>query len=314
MNRKLLPYLLVAVLMAPLAGTVPAAKRVVIDRARVVVNDKMVTRQEMAESIRLQELDYRRRLKGKELADKLEILEQEVVDNIIESLLLETRAEQLGIQVSEEEITSRVELIVQRDPRITNVYSDQALKEFVVNDILRKRVIQREVNSRVFVEDKDVRAACRAEAAELDEVDVGHILLRGDSDEVRARIEAIREELANGADFQQTAVKHSEDPRVAGNKGRLGYISRGQFFKPFEDAAFALRKGEVSGPVKTKFGYHLIKVFDVRSKAKLDCDKLDKINRGRFRDEVWGRLREKRMVKFLAELRDKAEIVVFDNK
>ncbi len=314
MNRKLYPYLLVAVLMAPPAGGALAAKRVVIDRARVVVNDKIVTRQEVAESIRLQELDLRRRLKGKELADKLKILEQEVVESIIESLLLETRAEQLGVQVSEEEITSRVKLIVQRDPRITNVYSDQALKEFVVKDILRKRVIQRDVNSRLYVEDKDVKAACRAEAADMTEVDVGHILLRGHSDEVKARIEAIREELAKGADFKQSAVKHSEDPSVTENNGRLGYISRGQFFKPFEDAAFALRKGELSGPVRTKFGYHLIKVFDVRSKAKLDCDKLDKVNRRRFRDKLWGRLREKRMTKFLADLRDKAEIVVFDNK
>ena len=71
-------------------------------------------------------------------------------------------------------------------------------------------------------------------------------------------------QLKAGADFFELAKKNSDGPS-ANSGGDLGYFSRGQMVKPFEDAAFALKPGEISGPVQTEFGWHVIKVEDKRN-------------------------------------------------
>ena len=291
-----------------------AARRRLVDRAYIIVNDKVVTKREVDITRQLQERDYRRRFKGEELEAKLKKMDAMIIDEIVESLLMESHAERLGIQVTDKEIESRVNTIVQRDPRITNAYSDRELKEFVVKDLLRKRVIQREINSRLYVENRTVGQACRADAEGGREVDIGHILLRGQSEKVLERIAAIREELEAGADFEELALARSEDPRVKSNKGRMGFIAKGQFVKPFEEAAFALQMGELSQPVKSKFGYHLIKLFGERKKVQVDCENMDAITRRRYHDRIWNDQRLVRMKKFLEKLRQKAEIVVLDGK
>jgi peptidyl-prolyl cis-trans isomerase C len=89
-------------------------------------------------------------------------------------------------------------------------------------------------------------------------VSAAHILVK---DEAKARelLSAVRE----GKDFGQLARTHSECPSGK-NGGSLGWFGRGQMVKEFEDAAFGANKGDTVGPVKTKFGWHLIKVMDVK--------------------------------------------------
>ncbi len=80
-----------------------------------------------------------------------------------------------------------------------------------------------------------------------------HILVEKHSQALR-----VLEELKGGADFSELAKRHSQCP--SGKRGGdLGFFGRGQMVKEFEGAAFSLGKGEVSGPVKTRFGYHIIK-------------------------------------------------------
>jgi peptidyl-prolyl cis-trans isomerase D len=78
-----------------------------------------------------------------------------------------------------------------------------------------------------------------------------------------AKIEALAESLQQGADFTAVARQHSQDTGSAENGGDLGYIEKGVMVPEFEEALYALNKGELSGPVKTEFGYHLIKLLDV---------------------------------------------------
>ena len=80
-------------------------------------------------------------------------------------------------------------------------------------------------------------------------------------------IRRIRQEIIDGLDFAEAARKYSEGPSGP-NGGDLGEVVPGVMVKSFEKAAFALEPGEVSGPIRTQFGYHLIKV-DFRKESKL---------------------------------------------
>jgi peptidyl-prolyl cis-trans isomerase C len=92
----------------------------------------------------------------------------------------------------------------------------------------------------------------------MKEVKARHILVKK-----KSQAEEILEELKKGANFAELAKKHSECPsRKKG--GSLGWFGRGKMVKPFENAAFSLKKGELSDIVKTQFGYHIIKVIDAR--------------------------------------------------
>ncbi|MCV6622358.1 MAG: peptidylprolyl isomerase [Cellvibrionaceae bacterium] len=104
-----------------------------------------------------------------------------------------------------------------------------------------------------FITEKEVRAA--------------HILIRTlakDEKVVIATLNKIRDRALAGEDFLKLAKENSEDPSAKRNSGDLGFFSKGKMVKAFEEVAFTLKDGEVSEPIKTPFGYHLIKVTDRR--------------------------------------------------
>ena len=90
------------------------------------------------------------------------------------------------------------------------------------------------------------------------EVRASHILV-----ETREEAEKLREEIMGGKEFEDVAALTSLCPSGA-NGGDLGYFGRGMMVKPFEDACFSMKVGEVSDPIQTQFGWHLIKLTDIQ--------------------------------------------------
>ncbi|MBI4082312.1 MAG: peptidylprolyl isomerase [Candidatus Lambdaproteobacteria bacterium] len=320
--RTLAATLATALAAAMLAGVWPAAsgalraaeppRRIVLDQVKIVVNERILTVREVEAMRQLYMAQLRQQHQGAELQQRLKNIGEQVLEDLVETLLLESQAQKLGIEVGSKEVDERVDAIVRRDPQALQAYSEEDLKNYIVKDTLRKRVIQREVATRIYVDDASIRTACTAEARSNRELDVGHILVRGKDAAARARLEALRQKLVAGADFEQLAAAESEDPSAARNRGRLGYISSGQFVKAFEDAAFALPVGALSEPVESPFGLHLVRVFGERAKAKLDCGKLDDLNRDRLYNQVYKQLEEQRLKAYLGQLRKSAVIKVFD--
>ncbi len=92
----------------------------------------------------------------------------------------------------------------------------------------------------------------------VNEVRASHILVKTES-EAKNLVNQIK----TGADFGEIAKAHSDCPS-ARKGGDLGYFGKGMMVKEFENAAFNMKRGQVSEPVKTQFGYHIIKVTDTR--------------------------------------------------
>lgn len=94
-----------------------------------------------------------------------------------------------------------------------------------------------------------------------EEVSARHILV-----DTEAEAKALKEKIDKGADFSQLAKENSKDPGSKDDGGNLGYFGHGQMVPQFEEVVFKLKKGEVSDPVKTQFGWHLVKLEDRRVK------------------------------------------------
>lgn len=122
--------------------------------------------------------------------------------------------------------------------------------------------------------------------------DASHILVE---DEKTAK--EIKEKLDNGEDFAKLAKEYSKDTANAENGGNLGTFSKGQMVKEFEDAAFKLKEGEISEPVKTQFGYHIIKLNKVADSIEDN------------KEAITNALTDKKYADYIKELNEKANVV-----
>ncbi|NCD24353.1 MAG: hypothetical protein EOL86_01985 [Deltaproteobacteria bacterium] len=112
-----------------------------------------------------------------------------------------------------------------------------------------------------------------------EQVNARHILIRLDEnatqaeeEKATAKMAAVQAELTAGKKFEDVAAAFTEDPSGTSTGGALGWFGRGRMVKPFEDAAFATAKGEVCGPIRTAFGFHLIKVEDTKTTGYTPMD------------------------------------------
>jgi peptidyl-prolyl cis-trans isomerase C len=125
-------------------------------------------------------------------------------------------------------------------------------------------------------------------------IDVSHILIstseRSDEDALLLADSVHQQVMESPALFDELAIEYSEDPSVSSNKGKFSQISKGDMVKRFEDAAFALQKGEISAPVKTEYGYHIIRLdaFYEPEKMTFDEVKAQLVNaeRDKHRDRI----------------------------
>jgi peptidyl-prolyl cis-trans isomerase C len=131
-----------------------------------------------------------------------------------------------------------------------------------------------------------------------EEVRARHILVQGE-DEAKA----ILEQLKKGADFATLAKEKSKDPGAA-EGGDLGYFTKDQMVPEFADVAFKMYPGQLSNPVKTQFGWHVIKLEDKRTKQPPEFEKV--------KDQIEAYLARKAQTEFIAKLRQNAKVERLD--
>lgn len=192
-----------------------------------------------------------------------------VLDELILIRLVEQEAAAQGVTVPGEEIDAEVEAIAQQvggTQQLELILSQQgAGLEQLRDEIRRTLLIRALLEPQIEVTDEEVRAFFEENAdlfAQREMVRARHILVS-----TKEQAEELRRQLLDGADFATLAREHSSDAGSAARGGDLGWFGRGVMVAPFEEAAFSLKVGEISEPVQSSFGYHLIKVEE-RAEAK----------------------------------------------
>ncbi len=206
-------------------------------------------------------------------------IESEILENLIKRELLYQASRKNGIKVESAAVNEQFIKLKKRFP--TDAEFKTALKRMGVSEEkikseIRRRISIQRFGDRQFAQKVDIsEAEARAHYdghpeffRHSEKVRASHILIKvnSESDEARKaealqKLENIQRRIKNGEDFSTLARIFSQCPSSA-RGGDLGNFERGKMVKAFEDVAFSLKPGEVSGIVKTKFGYHLIKVFD----------------------------------------------------
>ncbi|MDF1564528.1 MAG: peptidylprolyl isomerase [Deltaproteobacteria bacterium] len=312
-NQRLLCLALALGLGLPAA----ASAEQVIDRVVAVVGRKVVTLSEVETRVQLS------RQLGTMAGSDTKAQQRRALQELIDEALLEAEVEGMQIEVADAEVEAAITELRRQNGLdeasfaraiAMQGYTLDAYRKEVAAQLRRARLINSEVRSKVQISDADIDGVLRQRGTkESFEIRARHILLKVDEDAPAAEAKAVEEKLlgllakvrAEEVPFDELARAESQDG-TAKDGGDLGWFGRGLMVPPFEEAAFGAEPGTIVGPVRTRFGYHLIQVLARREKAAKSKD----AERQAARAELYGKAFEAEMQRYLEHLREGAVIEI----
>lgn len=216
-------------------------------------------------------------------ADRLARIEHNILQRLIEKELIQQAIKKQKIEVKDGEVEATFKEYKKRfrsEDQFKNYLKHGRVTVASIKDRLKsKRALEKLIESKgnlEITEEKAKQFYDKNQRFYLEKAGVkaSHILVKvpkkatpQQEQAAMAKIKLIQKELKKGADFASVAKKMSEGPSKT-RGGDLGFFGKGQMVKPFQEAAFKMKVGNVSGPVRTRFGYHIIKVTGKRDERK----------------------------------------------
>ncbi len=279
--KRALGYLLASLMMLmPLASN---AKVEMLDRIVAVVNDGAIMASELDERINLIAMQFQEN--GQPLPPPA-IMREQVLDRMILERVQLQLADRAGIKVDEASLNQAMAGIARQNNMTLedfaaalqqDGYNWPQFREQIREDMIISRLQQRTVASRIRVTDREVDRFLESEMGKKmfeEDFHLGHILVRLPSgatpEDVQAatsKVEDIAQRLKQGEDFAQLAVSNSDGPKAL-EGGDLGWRPAEQWPSLFAEAALGMEKGEVSAPIRSGAGFHLLKMLDRRGGAE----------------------------------------------
>ncbi len=253
-----------------------------IDRVAAIVNDDIILLSEVEEKLFV--LAAQGQLQGRDSSEVGQV-RREILDTLIEEKLVVQRATSQGITADENEVTRRVNeaMATVRSNFKSEAEFEQALssegitetmlrdryKQDVEQEFLAQRIVGREIRGKVEVTTDDVQKFYDENKDQIpakpDEIKLSHLVRFPISNEqeqaAQDKVEQARARIVGGEAFEDIAREVSEDP-TANRGGMLGWFDRGDLDPDFQAAVDSLDFGQISAPVRTRFGYHLIEVLE----------------------------------------------------
>ncbi len=212
--------------------------------------------------------DYLKEKLGKEDMTIDQGIREFVLNNLVQMELVRQDAEKKDIKVDEKKVDEQINAIIEQSgskEKFEEQLKEQGITEKFFRDYLAKQELVKEyqdnLKEELKISEEDAKAIYEKDKDKYFVADADHILV-----ETEDEAKSIEKEIEEGKDFNELAKEKSKDPTAKDNGGKLGEFSTGQMVKEFEDAVVKMKEGEISDPVKTQFGYHLIKLNSLRHK------------------------------------------------
>lgn len=235
----------------------------------------------------------------------------------VASKVISLNEQQRVVNVSPVSLQSFLSQAKVDDAALKNYY-DQNQKDFQTPEQVKVEYVKFSVDgflSRIEISKEDVRRFYDGHQNDFgtpEERQAAHILIAVKADAAqteqnaaKAKAEKLLQQVRSSPDkFTELAKQNSQDPGSAAQGGDLGMFGRGMMAKPFEEAAFFLKVGEISGLVKSDFGYHIIKLEAIKQSRVLPFDEA--------REGIVNKLRQQKATDMFAELAEKFSNTVYE--
>ena len=273
------PLLLAGALTVVCQPNVQAEEVVKLDRIVAIVDQTVVTEQELES--RIATVTAQLKKQGTELPPE-NVLRKQILERLITDTLQIQYAAQTGLKVDDNQLDKTIERIAEQNQMTLTEFSEALAKDGVSmrkfrsdirNEITIARLREREVDGRVNVTESEIDNFLTSQAANTenqDEFEISHILIRTpeegateDVQKAKAKVDAAVKELNNGKSFAEVSASFSDAPNAL-EGGKLGWKSGAQMPALFLDALKTMQVGEVSQPLRSPNGFHVLKLTNKR--------------------------------------------------
>ncbi|MRX56084.1 foldase [Bacillus idriensis] len=193
----------------------------------------------------------------------------QLVDYLITEKIIEQESDKQDITISNDAVEEEYKTVIAsyggEEAFIQQLETSGSTVEDVKKDLETNLKIEKLLESEIKISEDEMKTYFdenKESFAEPEQVKASHILVE---DEAKAK--EVKEKLDGGADFTELAKEYSTDTSNSEDGGDLGYFAKGEMVAEFEEVTFAMKEGEISDPVKTEFGYHIIKFADKKAAA-----------------------------------------------
>jgi peptidyl-prolyl cis-trans isomerase SurA len=280
MNLRSISKLHLTLISAALSISLSVSAQVtMLDKVVAIVDDDIVLNSELQQ--RMATINEQIAASGTQ-APPQEIILQQVLERLISERLQLNMGYKAGIRITDEELNSAILRVAQSNglsiaQYITEIQSRGStiaiVREEIRNEMVIRRVQQGKVMRRIRISEQELDNFLTSEEGRFltsPDVNVGQILLsvptgsnKDDTDSILKRAMELQAEAANGTDFRQLAIANSAD-QSALQGGDLGWRKMAQLPGVFIDAVDQLKLGQVSDPIRSGAGYHLLKLYERR--------------------------------------------------
>ena len=304
---KALAPVLALLLAAP--ALVAETKPDVREEILVVVNKHIITRRALTQAVEQQHAALYRQFAGKELDEKLKDAREKTLQGLVDAYLLEDKGAELGSPITDDYVRASIDGIKKENNFATDADLERALKgslginlgEFMKRQkqqAIQQFVLQREVFSKVAVEDNELRAYYEDHKDEyrmpsrfrIRELVLAKGATADDQAEARKRLAAIQAELKAGKSFEELARQYSTSPSKA-TGGDLGWMNKGFLRASIEDAAVKLKPDQVAEPIETDKDLYLVQLIaledaPVKAFAEVKAKILEKLQEPKAQNAI----------------------------
>ncbi|MCX7816250.1 MAG: SurA N-terminal domain-containing protein [Syntrophales bacterium] len=256
-------------------------KAVIVDRIVAIVNNEVITLSELNAAFEPYLKNIDQSLRGTEREKLVDEGKKAVLNQMINTKLIEQEAKKSGITVKDEEVMGAIRETLKR--------KNISLEEFVVmleregetldgykkeiyNQILRQRLIGREIRAKAVVSEEEIGEYYRVHREDYEgkeAVRVKKIFLPAPAEgetreDIKRQIYDIYQKILAGESFEVFASKYALSPELAASGGDIGFVERGTMIPELEKEVFSLRVNEVSRVIELSHGFYILKVIDKR--------------------------------------------------